>query len=406
MGREDRQEEGRRQSSARRRAETHVGGFDRTCVRLPEGFTSFQVKAEGVKRLEIAPYRVGKGNPYADEGTVHFERTYFNHRSVGPNEDPYVCLAKTCKLPCPICEVRAKLSRSNDKEDADAAKELMFKERQLWWVRDHAEFDKGWQLWDVSYHLFGKQLDARIKDSDPEDGYDLFYDRVQGSIIKVGFGEKSFGGNAFFEARSFDFKRREEPLPKSIFEELPCLDDLIIITPYDKLKKIFLQTAEGEEEADAPPPKKSKAPPPEDDDAPVKPKKPAKAPVTEEDEDDGNYLPPPKPKKAAPVEEEEAAPPPKKPKAAAPPPDDEDDWETPAPAKPKKALVKDEEDVEAPPPKPKKPRPAPTEDDDAETPPTKKPKAATPPADDDDWGEDWNTPAPAPKKARAIADDE
>ena len=295
--------------SAKRYADQHKSGFDRTAVKIPEGVNLFQPK-EGNYRLDIVPYKVGEGNPYADEGQDHFERTYFVHKGIGPNNGTYICPAKTAKQKCPVCDGRFSMSKDPD-ADEETIKALLPKERQLWWIFDYAEPDKGAQLWDVSYHLFGKQLKARIDASDEDDEYEFFADPDEGMTLKVHFIGKSFGGREYVEVDSIDFKRRKEPLSEELLEAVDCLDDLLIVMDYDELKKIYLQTGDGSDDEDDKPKSKKKAPargkakPVDDDDdededdededdtPPVKSKgKPsatkskAKPPVDDEDDDE------------------------------------------------------------------------------------------------------------------------
>lgn len=373
-------EEGRQRVSGRRRAEEHKSGFDRTAFKIPDGMGMISIKQAGVRRFDFLCYVVGDEsssggrNPNADPGTLHFERTFWVHRGIGPNEDSYVCPAKTLNKPCPICEARAKLAKRAD-VDPETVKELAPKERQLWLVIDYGEPDKGPQLFEMSYHLFGKVMDNRLKDSDPDDEYEFFADPMDGKMVKAGFGEKSMGSNKFFECTSLDFKARPEGTKygKKFTEALPCLDDLLIVLPYDKLNAIFLQTAEpdkGKEEDDEPPRKPKRPAPTDDDDEPAPPPKKKPAPADDDDE------PAPPKKKAPPAEDDE--PPPKK--KAKPAPADDDDWgEDPAPPPKKKAPPPPDEDEAEPPPK-KKAKPAPADDEDAQPPPKKK---APPPADDD-----------------------
>src|SRR5690606_17628626 len=102
-----RKERERRKSTARRRAEEKTSGFSTTTLNLPEGMSFFEFKP-GVHTVDVIPYTVKKGkhtpggNPYAEEGELHYERTYYMYRSVGPEEKPYVCLAKTFGKPDPI----------------------------------------------------------------------------------------------------------------------------------------------------------------------------------------------------------------------------------------------------------------------------------------------------------------
>lgn len=274
--------------SAKRWAETADSGFTPTVVKLPEGVNFFGPKKAGTFRLEIIPYEVpanskGGQNPNAQPGELHYERTYFSHRGIGADERSYVCLAKTAGRPCPICEHRKELMRDRD-ADEDLIKALAPKQRQLWNVYDHAEPDKGVQIWDVSFHLFGRQLKAAINNADEDDGWEYFADPQDGLTLRVGMEEKSFAGNSFLECATVGFKARREPLSDEILDAAQPLDDLLILLDYEKLKSIFLQEEGVEHPADdddEPAPKKErKQSKPSDDDEP--PPKKGKNPPKEE----------------------------------------------------------------------------------------------------------------------------
>lgn len=394
MPREERQKE--RRSGFRRRAETHVSGFDRTAIRVPEGVSLFAVKEAGVKKIDILGYTVGKGNPYADEGSFYPERTYFVHRGIGVNEDSYTCPAKTAGKRCPICEHQSKLQRSGDKseETKELIKSLRPKERQLWNVYDYAEPDKGWQIWEISHWSFGKLLDQRVKDAE-ENEYDNFYD-LDGLSLRVSFSEESTGSNTYTKANVIDFKARQ-PWDKKTLAKMTCLDDLPIILPYDKLKAIYEQRDldDDEPEDDDPKPKPRTRQEAEDwgDDEPApKPKHKPKPPADEDWDDE----PPPKPKRRPePEDDDEPAP---KPKPKPKPPADEDwDDDEPAPKPRRRPEPEPEEGDEEPAPKrggssagaggtAKARKSAPVEDDDE---PAPKPKPKAKPAEDEDW-DNWD----------------
>jgi hypothetical protein len=243
-----RKQKKRKLASAKRRAETHSHGFERTTTTTPEGMSYFQLKASGMKRIDVLPHVVKETNKYADAGELHYEKTFFVHR-IGPNGDAYICREKTTSEKCPVCEHLAKLRRDPN-ADEELIKSLRPKERQLFYVIDHDEPEKGVQLWDISYYLFGKQLDARIKNSEEDDGFDLFFDPgSEGLTLRLGIAERSFSGRAFYEVETVDFKPRKNAIDPELYEDLPSLDDLIKVEGYNKLKSIFLQTTEeGEEE--------------------------------------------------------------------------------------------------------------------------------------------------------------
>lgn len=388
--REERQQRKLKYTSARTRAEKHTqGGFSATYLRMPEKMKSFRPKA-GTYFLDIMPYKVGEGNPSAEPGMVHYERTYFLHPRVAADGSPYLCPRLTSKSPCPICERRQVLSRSDDPTNEELVKDMAPKERQLFAVINLKEPDKGIQLWDVSYHLFGKLLDARIRNSDEEDGWDTFFALEGGLTLKVTFKEESFGGRTFVAAETIDFRARKEDYDEDTLAMVPCLDELLIETSYKELKAVVLDTAEDEEE-------------PEDDEEPVPKKKakPAPEPEDDEDEEDEDEDPeeeededeaPPKKKSKAPVEDEEDAedadedeePAPKKSKKSAPAEDEDDfddfDDEDEAPKKKGKSKAEDEDEEE------------PEDDEEDEPAPKKKGKPAPEPEEDDEDDENEDPP--------------
>jgi len=360
----------RNYTSARERADKQNAGFTSSYLKIPEGMQMFKPKAQTFL-LDIMPYVAGEGNEFAQPGAIHWERTYYAHKRVGANGDAYLCPRRNANKKCPICEYRSKLQAKGDDQDEKLIQDLAPKQRQLFIVKNLKDPERGNQLFDISFHLFGKTLDTRIRNSDEEDEWDKFFFAEDGLTLRVGFGEKSFAGVTFYEAETIDFKPRKNQYEDDVIDEMPCLDDMLIVPSYDDLKSVFLESTptkakakeeeeddEDDDEEEAPPVKKK---------APAKKKKPA--PVEDEDDDD----------------EEEDLPPVKKKKSA--PKDDDEDWDD---------FDEDEdedEDEEEPAPKKKsakkKSKPAPVEEDD----------------DDDDWDdeddEEEEEPAPKPKKKPA-----
>jgi hypothetical protein len=339
-------------------------------LRLPDKVTLFKPKA-GVMLLDIIPYIVGKGNPWAEPGNLHYERTYYSHRGIGANQDSYLCARMSSKQRCPVCEHRLALLKSadGDEEKEAAAKDLSPKQRQLFNVINLKEPDKGVQLWDISYHLFGRLLDLRIRDSDEDDGWEKFFFLEDGFTLKVGFGEKSFAGNSFVEAETIDFKPRKEQYDDEILEDTHCLDKLLVQEPYDDLKKVLLQTADEDEDED-------------EDTLPKKKRRVGSTAEEDYEEDDED-------------EDEEALPKKKKKPVA----DDEDDWEEDEEPAPKKKKPVDDDDED--------------EEDEDEARPKKKNRFASQKGDkgwdtdeDDEGDEEEETPAPKKKKAPVDDDDD
>ncbi|HEC65473.1 MAG TPA: hypothetical protein ENI23_09270, partial [bacterium] len=265
-----------RRVSAQRRVETHKSGFERTTVTVSDDVQFFSLGKEGTKRIDIIPYTVGEGNPFADLGELHFERTFWTHRDIGAEQNSYVCPAKTAKKKCPICEYRSSLQRDPN-SDSELIKSLVPKERQLWNVIDLEESEKGVQLWEISFHLFGKRLDSEIENADEDDDYKYFADLKDGRTLKLGVVQKSIkGGKPFCDVDTIGFKTRREDYNESILEDVHNLDEILNILDYDKLKDIFLQVDSDSEEKNKeertkkPTKKKTEEKPDEEDDNPAK----------------------------------------------------------------------------------------------------------------------------------------
>ena len=231
--------------SARDAAEKMKSGFESSTINLPEGVSSFKLKSDKTVRIDILPFIAGEGNPNADAGVPYWERTFYTHRGIGANSESVICLAMTLNKRCPVCEQRARMAK-DPSSDEDAIKELNSKRRQLFAIIDHADRDKGVQIWDISFHLFGKLLAKRI--SDAEDGeWDYFWHPTKGLSLKLGVEEKSMGENTFYEVVSIDFIPRKVQYKEDMIEEVPVLDDIIKILSYDELKE-KMEAIEGDSE--------------------------------------------------------------------------------------------------------------------------------------------------------------
>jgi hypothetical protein len=218
------------------------------------------------------------------------------------------------KKPCPICEHRARLAKDPE-ADENLVRDLGPKERQLWNVIDLDNPDKGVQLWDISFHLFGKLLDDRIKNADEDDDFDFFYEPKSedgGRTLRLGVSENNFAGRSYYEVTSIDFKPRKKDYDDEVLEQAQNLDEVLAIPEYAKLKSLFLEAEQNDdEEEEKPARKKARTVKPakdEDDDEEEEeeeeeapPKKPLRKPAKEEDDDDEEEAPPKKaPKKSEP----------------------------------------------------------------------------------------------------------
>lgn len=242
-------------SVARRWAEEEQSNFETTTLRIPEGLGFYKLQ-EGVVNIDIIPYRVktgGRGdhavkggNPHAEAGELYFQRTYHQYSHIGPGDHRFVAPGATFGDRDYIVEVRQALQRQPGHDPAEE-KALAPKKRQLWLVYDHDEPEKGVQLWDFSFHQFGKLLRDRIISSDEASGWDMFWKTdTQGMTLRLTVKEnKPYG----LEVIAIDFMPRKKPLPAEIVNHDYDLDAMPIRMSYEKLKAAYLGV---DEEAPAP----------------------------------------------------------------------------------------------------------------------------------------------------------
>jgi len=239
-------------ASAKDRAEKHDRGFEPTAITLPEGVKMFRFRKEGTYRLDILPYRVGKGNPFADEGFLHYERTYFTHAIPTPDgSNRYCCLKKTFHEDCPVCEYLDKARREKTL-DQKSIKELGWKERQLFNLRDLDNTADGIQIFEFNWFQFGKTLDVKSKN---KERYATFYALEDGFTVEVVVEEESYQGRPVLKPVDITFESRED-YPESTLEETHCLDDLPKYLSYDELKALLeggKVISKKEEKEEAPP---------------------------------------------------------------------------------------------------------------------------------------------------------
>ena len=228
-------------------------------LKLPSNLELFKVDSDKPRRLDFLCWKAGKGNPNAEPGERHFELTYWVHR-IGPDSEKFVCPNRTRGLPCPVCEDRARLRMQPDADD-DLLKSLMPSQRQLFLVHDLDQMDRGLQLVDYSYYHFGKQIKAEMDASaidEPDTEY--FADLETGFTVRVAFTEEKPYG---YKASSVKFVKRAKQYKYALADELPCIEDLLVVEPYEKLKAAYQQTGEAEEEEEPEPDEKPRRDDPE-----------------------------------------------------------------------------------------------------------------------------------------------
>ena len=370
-------------------------------VNLPEDVKRFTPK-KGTYKLDVIPYTVSaKRHPDGvAAGEQWCRRPFLIHYGIGVDNKPQIC-PRTIGKPCPICEYYER-EKKRPGADEEAIKEIRAKARELYNVIDLDNEDDGVQVFEMSYHLFGKLLEGEINEAD-DDEIAGFAELKGGKTLKVRFSEATMGKNKFLEATRIDFLDRDD-YKKSILDDVVDLDSVFNVLPYEELEAVFLEDEgvgmvtgdDDDEEDEAPKSKKKshKADDDDDDDAPKAKKKSKPKPADDDDDEDEA----PKPKKKSKPKDDDDEDEEEKPKSRRTskkaPAEDDDEEEAPTPKSRRTVKKTDDDDEEDEAPKPKSKKKAPVDDDDEEEAPKakKKPKGGDGecPLSNGTFGKDFN----------------
>lgn len=234
-------------ASAKQIAEKQQRGFDLTTLDLPSGVSLFQFKEEKVYRLAVVPFKAKKGNPNCDPGYYTWERTYFAHDGVGPDNQKFTCPYKHNGGRCPIHDHAAKLRRQGGDADLIDALEKP-KKRQVIAVVDLDNRDKGVQCYEGPYfNGLGMIIDNKIDGSDEDSPYRGFFTldgmmKLSVKVKKEGYSTKGGKSGTFMKPVNVEMEPLDpKVVAKVIPDDLPEVDDWVKALPYDDLKKKFLQ---------------------------------------------------------------------------------------------------------------------------------------------------------------------
>lgn len=110
-----------------------------------------------------------------------WDYTVQSHYSVGPDNVRYLCLEKMKGEPCPVCEAQRTAA---DKEEADG---LRAAKGSIVWIIDRDDERTGPQVWSMPFSKVRNEIYARSTDKktrapilvdDPEEGFDIVFNRV------------------------------------------------------------------------------------------------------------------------------------------------------------------------------------------------------------------------------------
>lgn len=237
----------RRFGSAKENAEKRNSGANYGYIRIPKDVKMFTPEADTTALIDILPYEVTDVNHLdkIDEGVMWYKRPFKVHKSVGVNDDSFVC-PTTFSKPCPICEHGQELKKDSDADEALIEK-TKAKWRNLYAVRvleydGKKKFDKDTiHLFDFSDWLFQEVFENQLK---KKDEFDTFFLHDEGCSLEITFDEGSFGGNKFPKVTRVDFVKRKKQYKDDILDKVPNLDeDALIVLSYDELEAKFFGDA-------------------------------------------------------------------------------------------------------------------------------------------------------------------
>jgi hypothetical protein len=205
---------------------------------------NFYKPGPGNHCVAILPFFIGKNHPLVKIGKKKVGESFYNvdlwvHRNVGPNEDTFLCLQKTYREPCPICQYRNDLKdddEMDDKKVADLLKQSEPKRRVIYAVWDREAESKGVLLWEVSHFLMERNVVSLTRK--PKGGFIAFVDPDIEEGRDVAFEIQGSGMNIKYLAHQL--VERDEPIPDAILESVPTLDDLITIPTYEEVQYSFM----------------------------------------------------------------------------------------------------------------------------------------------------------------------
>ncbi len=228
-------------------------------LNLPKGVNVFKEEPKTRVNLDIMPYEVkdphhlDRDDEYetAVPGELWYKRPYLLHRNIGPNNDTVVC-PTTAKRKCPICENRAQSLKDGADWNDESVKALKPSMRNLYIVtpKGHKDYDEKFHVWDISQFLFQEKLNEEIQENEE---HETFPDLEEGYTLRIRFSEEQLGNNKFADTSRIDFVDRKEPYDESILEEIPSLDEIIIVPTYKTVEALFfggLSQEEIEDEED------------------------------------------------------------------------------------------------------------------------------------------------------------
>lgn len=215
---------------------------------LPEGVREWHPETAGVQRIDVVPYEVTSDHhpDRVEKGCLWYKYPFAIHYGVGVENTSVVCPTSVGR-PCPICEERNRLAK-NWAENEEVCRSLRAQKWVAYNIVDPDDPDRV-ALFAFSRGKFAAFLETELTEGD-EDNL-AFYDVTEdGRTLKVRFSKDTYDGKAFIKATRLDFIQRDAMDEDEILGRVVCLDEVLQVWDYDKLKADFLQSEGSSEDED------------------------------------------------------------------------------------------------------------------------------------------------------------
>ncbi len=281
------------------------GGSGNNWFSMGEGISSWNPEKADSYLIDILPYEV-KSESHPDDvpkGNLWFKLPFKVHHSVGAKKESLVCPTSIGQR-CPICEERDRLYKEDKDKYEDVLGGLRAQKFVAYNILNPDDKDKI-SIFVMSRGKFAAPLEKELQAAENEEHLGFYDVTADGRTLKVRFSDSSFEGKKYIEATRFDFRERKPMDEEEVLDKTVCLEEALVVPPYDKVLSLFKQTGADTGEAGEPTPTKKEEPtsrkpaPDDDDDPPAKKEEPA--PTKKADPEDGDDDPPPAKEKKAPA---------------------------------------------------------------------------------------------------------
>jgi len=222
-----------------------VGGFGN--LNIPQGYKLFKPKVNTRVHMDILMYAVSdEKHPDRDDdleiaipGSLWYRRPYKVHKGIGASNEAVTC-PTTFGEPCPICEyVKQEYKKNPSEEDKELLRSIRAKDWVLYAIIpiNNEVYEEEVYILNISFFNFQEQLKEELEENEE---FWAFPDLEGGYTLNVRFtGASVGGGRKFPKVNRIDFEERDEDYTEEILDEVPNLDELLVVRSYQEIQTIF-----------------------------------------------------------------------------------------------------------------------------------------------------------------------